>query len=191
MSKDTRNRILKVARDLFVKQGFSATSVRQIAGEAKIAKATIYHYFEDKEAIILTLLEHELDEHKEAFPQFPESATADQIIKIATESSIMMFRQSMDLIQVIRREVPAAQESLDMSFRGFWQSHTAIVAKAIEKGQEDGIYRADFDPMQAAQILITTVFGQSNVAFALGETKAPPQESKELLLDMFFRGIIK
>jgi AcrR family transcriptional regulator len=58
MSSDTRNTILQVANRLFVRQGYTATSTRQIAEEAGIGKATIYHHFPDKQAIVLALLEN-------------------------------------------------------------------------------------------------------------------------------------
>lgn len=45
----TRNGILKAAKNLFVKQGFAATSISQIAKKAEINQSLIYHHFESKE----------------------------------------------------------------------------------------------------------------------------------------------
>lgn len=44
-----QSRLLNVAKRLFLEKGFSGTSISQIAEEAKISKALIYHYFENKE----------------------------------------------------------------------------------------------------------------------------------------------
>ena len=47
----TRRKIAKSAIKLFVKQGFAATSISQIAQKAKINQSLIYHHFGSKEAL--------------------------------------------------------------------------------------------------------------------------------------------
>jgi AcrR family transcriptional regulator len=58
--------IKKAAQDLFRKYGYHKTSVNEIAKRAKIAKATIYKYFESKElllqAILMEYIEHSVYE---------------------------------------------------------------------------------------------------------------------------------
>ncbi|MBF7096573.1 TetR/AcrR family transcriptional regulator [Alkalibacter mobilis] len=46
-SKETRDKILTVAKKLFATQGFTKTSVRQICKEADINHSLIYYYFEN------------------------------------------------------------------------------------------------------------------------------------------------
>ena len=48
--------IKRSAQELFRKFGYHKTSVNEIAKRAKIAKATIYKYFESKEAVLHALL---------------------------------------------------------------------------------------------------------------------------------------
>lgn len=48
--------IKKAAQDLFRKYGYHKTSVNEIAKRAKIAKATIYKYFESKELLLQAIL---------------------------------------------------------------------------------------------------------------------------------------
>ncbi len=51
-----RESIKKAARDLFRKYGYHKTSVNEIARKAKIAKATIYKYFDSKELLLHSIL---------------------------------------------------------------------------------------------------------------------------------------
>jgi AcrR family transcriptional regulator len=51
-----RESIKRSAQELFRKFGYHKTSVNEIAKKAKIAKATIYKYFDSKEAILHSLL---------------------------------------------------------------------------------------------------------------------------------------
>jgi AcrR family transcriptional regulator len=48
--------IVKAAQDLFRKYGYHKTSVNEIAKKAKIAKATIYKYFDSKEVLLHFIL---------------------------------------------------------------------------------------------------------------------------------------
>jgi TetR/AcrR family transcriptional repressor of nem operon len=47
----TKDRLLDVAHDLFLSQGFSATSVDEICRKAKITKGGFFHYFKSKEEL--------------------------------------------------------------------------------------------------------------------------------------------
>ncbi|MFD1629433.1 TetR/AcrR family transcriptional regulator [Pseudopedobacter beijingensis] len=51
-----KDSIKKAAQELFRKYGYHKTSVNEIARRAKIAKATIYKYFESKELVLHAIL---------------------------------------------------------------------------------------------------------------------------------------
>ena len=50
---ETKDKILKVAKKLIVKNGYSAISSRRIAKESKISVGTLYHHFPDGKLSIL------------------------------------------------------------------------------------------------------------------------------------------
>jgi len=52
---DKREAVLNAGRTLLLKQGFRATSMEAIAAEAGIAKATLYKYYGDKDAVFVAL----------------------------------------------------------------------------------------------------------------------------------------
>jgi AcrR family transcriptional regulator len=49
--------ILDAALQLFSRQGFRATSIRDIAARAGVSTGSVYHHFRDKEALFETLLQ--------------------------------------------------------------------------------------------------------------------------------------
>jgi len=53
----TRGAILKAARAIFGEQGFSATTMDQIAAAADVAKGAVYHHFATKEALFEQVFE--------------------------------------------------------------------------------------------------------------------------------------
>lgn len=56
-----KDSILRASKELFRKYGYHKTSVNEIAKKARIAKATIYKYFESKEQILDFILMDYLD----------------------------------------------------------------------------------------------------------------------------------
>ncbi len=51
----TRDRILEVALDLFIRKGYAGTSMREIAAPLGISKAALYYHFPSKAHIMLEL----------------------------------------------------------------------------------------------------------------------------------------
>jgi len=56
-----RERILTAAKSCFVRQGFHAASMAAIAETADMSPGLIYRYFENKNAIILAIIEQQLE----------------------------------------------------------------------------------------------------------------------------------
>jgi AcrR family transcriptional regulator len=52
---DTRQRILDAAREMFVRQGYEATTMRAIADRIEYTPTAIYHHFKNKESLLAEL----------------------------------------------------------------------------------------------------------------------------------------
>jgi AcrR family transcriptional regulator len=52
----TRHRILEVASELFIEQGYDATSLREIADRLGFTKAALYYHFPSKEDLLVALV---------------------------------------------------------------------------------------------------------------------------------------
>jgi len=55
-STSTRNAIIDATRDLFFAQGYKSTTIRQITEKANVLNGTLYHFFKDKEQILLQIV---------------------------------------------------------------------------------------------------------------------------------------
>ncbi len=185
---NTRKTILNAAHRLFVQQGYTATSMRQLAEEAGIGKATIYHHFADKQTLALALLDEELNIDKAALTALLTEPDPRRRIETAVATSFALFQKSAGLVQVMRREVPAGRERVDARLHAYWESHTNLVAAAIAQGQAAGIFR-DTDPDKAAQILVAMILGQVTSAIALAHPIPTTEAGTAALLDIFYHGI--
>ena len=61
-NKDTQQKILKEAADLFMSKGYLGTSTREIAQKVGITQPNLYHYFSDKEKLYTAVLEKHLED---------------------------------------------------------------------------------------------------------------------------------
>ena len=53
-----KEKLVQIAADLFSTKGFKGTSIRDIANEMNMSISNIYHYFGNKEGLLLAVLEH-------------------------------------------------------------------------------------------------------------------------------------
>jgi len=60
-NQDTREAILKHARDAFGEKGYEGASIRQIATSAGVDPALVHHYFGSKEQLFLAALQVPID----------------------------------------------------------------------------------------------------------------------------------
>lgn len=77
-----RQRILEVAAQLFLAEGYGSTSIEAVAAHAGISKRTLYHRFDDKSALFAAVV-HEIIEQIRPPPGVPliEGATLRDILR--------------------------------------------------------------------------------------------------------------
>lgn len=59
-SEVVRNKIIKISRRLFLEQGYENTTVRQVLKKAGLSTGSLYHFFKNKEEILLVSLKDAL-----------------------------------------------------------------------------------------------------------------------------------
>ena len=77
-SDETRARILEAAIDLFRRQGFEETTMREIATGAGVATGAAYYYFDSKDAIVLAFYNQAQQEME---PLLEEALTGSKDLK--------------------------------------------------------------------------------------------------------------
>ena len=80
---ERRRRLLELGADLFTRFAYDELSMAQIAREAGISKALLYHYFPSKEAYFLATLEEKAAELAERTQPDPELPPFEQLSGLA------------------------------------------------------------------------------------------------------------
>jgi TetR/AcrR family transcriptional regulator, transcriptional repressor for nem operon len=59
--EETRQRIVEAAADLVFKQGVAHTTIEDVRAAADVSSSQLYHYFDDKPALVRAVIEHQAD----------------------------------------------------------------------------------------------------------------------------------
>jgi len=102
VASDTRDRILRVASELFSEQGYDGTSLREIADRLGFTKAALYYHFQSKEQILAALLEP-VDELLREFVDRLEGADGLEGWSEALDWVLDQMTDAMDLFVLMER----------------------------------------------------------------------------------------
>ncbi len=190
MATDTRETILQVASRLFARQGYTATSIRQIAEETGIGKATIYHHFPDKQAIAWALLERHAAKIQEMLNKVQAEPEPRQRIQTAVEESLRFLNESSAILQIVRREIPGGRTQMQKDLVSFFRTYIRLLEDAVRQGQAQGIFRP-MDATETARVLLRMIQGTFSMTYLTGERTQEPEKAAATLLDVFFHGVDK
>ena len=144
MAKDTRERILAAALELFSRNGYSGTNIRELTASLGLVKSSMYRHFESKEAIWNALLDEMIAYYAERFgsaehlPPVPESleALVSMTMRMADftihDEKIVMTRKVL-AIEQFRDERAKALASKHF-LTGLTDMFTPIFAAMMDRG---------------------------------------------------------
>ena len=147
-----KKELLKIAYDMFLKQGYENTSVDEIIEKAQIAKGTYYYYFKSKEQMLEEVIDMMIDS---------ESEMARQIIGMDISSP----QKIVGIIASIK-PTEAEQPIKDTLFQpeNVLMHHkvrqklinvlTPLLSEVIKEGVEEGIFECDNIPERVKMLLI-------------------------------------
>jgi Transcriptional regulator len=81
MAKDTKQRIVSSALDMFAENGYAGTNIRELSASLDLGKSSLYRHFESKEEIWNTVLDTMASYYEEHFgsvqnmPRIPKNTT--------------------------------------------------------------------------------------------------------------------
>jgi len=112
-----RKAILDAAKRLFAERGFHATSVSDLAGATELPVGSIYTYFENKDAVIRTVIEEGWEEFIEGLSSaLGRAASPEEKLGIVLDRFLPALFEDMDLISLILAEsgrVSGLEEKLE------------------------------------------------------------------------------
>ncbi len=189
MGRDTRKAVARAARDLFVRKGYAATSLREVAQRAGIAKATVYHHFPDKRSIMDELITEAIASTAADRDVIQSVSDPHDRLSRAAEAMLGFLSLNGDIMQVARREVPACRDRLQTEGGRALHAFEESVAEAIREGRRQGAFRAGVDPEEAAGLFMSLLQGSFAHGMLQGTKQRSTKKAAAALMDLFLNGI--
>ena len=171
-SSKTKQRIYRVAADLFLKNGYQNTTLSDIAKKAEVSTGTLYRYYPSK-GDFLTEIGKNSVEHLRAFADdLPEDMPASEAVLAVLLEDIrgtqgIFFSpegaedvtelQANDIRLAYSYEIYASREHLDAELATRGQL-VSIYAAIIQRAKEAGTLTGSYDSRVFAQIVVAIFF---------------------------------
>lgn len=186
-----RNEILEVSKDLLVEHGFGKLSMRNIAKRANVTATSIYLHFDNKDDLLLTLIEEsikhlkeelvcEIDSSKELIQQLEDLARV--YIQFALEHP-----QEYEIIYMVRpEEMPRYPKEKFEQIRSAYE----LLAEIIENGQNQELIDVE-NPKISAYTLWAQLHGIVSVILSKRlDTRIPREEFIDQAIEHIIQGFI-
>ncbi|MBM3555645.1 MAG: TetR/AcrR family transcriptional regulator [Alphaproteobacteria bacterium] len=142
-----RAQIIKAATDLFGRDGYHVTTIRDIAVKAGVSIGLIYQYVEDKEDVLYLALVDVLDSYLREIPKATEGAADPlarfraavlaycRVIDALPDATVLAYRETKSLRRVRRDRIKAMETETN-----------ALIAACVRDCQVSGLFdKVDVD----------------------------------------------
>jgi len=140
--------ILTSALELFVKNGYRATTVEMVAKRAGLTKGAVYFYFDSKATIMLRLLEEVeriVVDPAEAGSRRVERPALDKLVAFLTQQARVALKHPQHLLLLILMSVEfyGTNTKSEVRVRAIYRRLYGCVEGIIHQGQSEGMIRSD------------------------------------------------
>ncbi|WP_439427837.1 TetR/AcrR family transcriptional regulator [Micromonospora sp. LA-10] len=151
--EDTRQRLFVAAVDLIAEQGFSATTVDDIAARAGVAKGTVYYNFESKTVLFEELLRHGIGLLTAEFRTAVEGLPPLEALGALVRAQLEYIRRYRAFAQLLLSEMWRTNREWQQTLRLLRGEAIAVIADTVKAGVDSGDLPADLDVRTASSAL--------------------------------------
>jgi AcrR family transcriptional regulator len=152
----TRAEIRLAARRVFAERGLAGTGLTHVAREAGMGRASLYHYYSDKNALLAAVADEMLTQEGELFMRavLDEGSALDRIVGVAATVTELFEQWGADgkvLLQLWASDLDR--------FKPMLSSIREDLAVLIKEGRAAGEIAADVDPRAGAALIVGMIDG--------------------------------
>ncbi len=188
---ELREQILRAAKDMVMREGFSALSMRKLADAVEYAPATLYLHFENRDAIARELCVRGFQEFLAALE--PAATSEDPVERLGTlaEAYVRFGLEHPETYRLIFMEDPKLSTELfgekadNAGSRSF-----GLLVKVFEDLKAAGRLAEEAQPAQLAEVLWAGVHGIVSLRLTCtGFQGSPADELARLLVATLVHGL--
>ncbi|HEX7781916.1 MAG TPA: TetR/AcrR family transcriptional regulator [Sphingobium sp.] len=181
--------VMEVATDMFIRDGFAATTLLEIAKKAGVATRTLYQHFGDKEAIFREVI-FARDTARIAPPVLEGGEDLTTALRKAAHYSylVALRSRSIDLMRLMIAESGRFPELMSQVATAIFTRFTGNVAQLFRQLAEQGKI-PDGDHDQSAGLFVDLLLGNHTVMIYFGWAVVRPSDQDiDIKINLFIHG---
>ena len=156
-SYDTKlGHIRDTAAGLFARDGFTRTSMAELAGACGVSKALLYHYFDSKEALLFDILRAYLADLEAAVAIAPQAAASPRDhLRDLIRALLRQYREAGNTHKLLTFELAVLADDRQAELRGAERRIMARFDAALAAAAADAGRRVPLDGPRAMMLFGT------------------------------------
>jgi len=157
--EERRQEILEAARRCFARDGFRGASISEICTEANISPGHLYHYFENKEAIVRAMIEAAISDADTQLGLLSPSDDPIALLVSRVQSGRTRQRDANHFLLFDMLAEAGHNPAIAKLLRDHNRAMRSRLAALLRRGQDNGQIDGSLDPDLAASVLISAIDG--------------------------------
>jgi AcrR family transcriptional regulator len=180
-AEERRKRILATARELFARQGFHATTTRDIARAGGVSDALLYTYFTSKQQVLEAILDEGIEtfSHDSTPAPLDEPLPIEDYMKVMGQRFLQIVQQQRDLFVILISDHQAIAD--DERFARFIDGAATHFGAELIARSSNGELRPGFDGYFVARQFVGAIIAYIVLQDLLGIARFHPVSSKHYL----------
>jgi AcrR family transcriptional regulator len=143
VKKSRQERLFEEAVQLFNKQGYAGTSIRDLADAVGILPGSVYAHIDGKHGMLVRLVEHGIDQYLAATAEL--TGTAEQQLRALIDAHVRVIAADIDLALVVFHQWRHIEGDDRARILGKRREYEQRIRHVIDLGVGNGEFRAELD----------------------------------------------
>lgn len=185
------HKIIRAATKIFAKKGFFKAKVSDIAKEAQVADGTIYLYFENKDDILISLFEEQMQLVLENMrQQLSEEEDAVKKIERFAVTHLKLIESNKNVAEIIQVELRQSTKFMKEYKNERFMEYLNLIADIIEEGQKQGVFNKAIIPDIAKRAFFGALDEMSRFWVLSSRKKYDIETAAEQISNYFLNGFM-
>src|ERR1019366_1495604 len=188
-ARETREKILESATQLFAQQGYENTSLSQVARQAKVSKALIFWHFDSKEKLYRNALRRTLEPYFINVGDLEGLGEREQIERLI-DLFYDFVHENLNSVRFFLHLTLRGENRPDESLSRvteLYRIFRSSLADIIESGRSRGVFRANVNAGREAALIMAALSGILVQQFMTDEAPIAQELIEHLKTTLFQR----
>ena len=184
-----RQRIMSAAIKAFARNGYYQATIADVAREAGVAAGTIYLYFKNKDALLISIFEENVQRFIQQFHHLLSTAeNAEVKLRKLVQLHLFEMQDHPDLAAVFQLELRQSRHFMSAYPKADLKPYFDLIGEIIEEGQEQGLFRKDLY-LSAVKKALFGAIDETVTSWLLAGKDYDLAHMAGPLADLFVRGL--